>query len=391
MTRTNYAIEVNHLSKRFHLWHGKEPSLKSTLVNMLRGGLRREEFWALRNISFNVRKGEALGVIGPNGSGKTTLLKILAGIIFPTNGEIKVDGRVSTLFELGTGFHPDLTGRENIFLNGAVLGISRKELERKFDQIVDFSELGKFIEMPVKHYSSGMQVRLAFSVAINVSPEILLIDEVLAVGDAAFQQKSFSVFERFKKQGVTVIFVSHDLEGIEKFCDRVLYIKDSKLEASGSPKKTIARYLSEFGPPMARKRMGGIIDKVSCFNSLGKEVYTFKTGEDLSLRISLRKKAKKIYPLNVGIAILGGQTKPSIYGVNTILDKTSPPKGVENVEILLKDLPLFSGQYSVSVTIHGGEEREILDFKEGLASFKVTSDRVGEGTTYIDHEWQFKS
>lgn len=237
------AIKVKNLSKKFHLWHGKETTLKSFVVNTLRGKvLGKDEFLALKNVSFDVKRGETLGIIGPNGSGKTTLLRILAGILYPTKGKIKVNGRTSTLFELGTGFHPELTGRENIFLNGAILGLSRKKIREKFDEIVEFSELGKFIEMPLKHYSSGMQVRLAFSIAINVDPEILLVDEVLAVGDAAFQNKSYSAFQDFKKRRATIVFVSHDLAAIQSICDRAILLRGGKVLSIGKPQKVVGEY-----------------------------------------------------------------------------------------------------------------------------------------------------
>ncbi len=237
------VIKVKNLSKKFHLWHGKESTLKATALNLFRGkGLSRDEFWALKDVDFAVGRGETLGIIGPNGSGKTTLLQILAGIIYPTEGEVKIDGIASTLFELGTGFHPELTGEENIYLNGAVLGLSRKKIKERFKDIVEFSGLGKFINMPLKHYSSGMQVRLAFSVAINVNPDVLLVDEVLAVGDAAFQNKSYAAFQRFKKEGVTIVFVSHNLEAVKSICDRVLLLDNGKLLADGKPSDVVTQY-----------------------------------------------------------------------------------------------------------------------------------------------------
>jgi ABC-type polysaccharide/polyol phosphate transport system ATPase subunit len=364
------------------------------VVNTLRGKvLGKGEFWALKDVNFDVRRGETLGIIGPNGSGKTTLLKILAGILYPTAGEVKVNGRISTLFELGTGFHPELTGRENIYLNGTILGLSRRRIREKFDEIVKFSELEKFIEMPLKHYSSGMQVRLAFSVAINVDPEILLVDEVLAVGDAAFQDKSFSAFEKFKKQETTIVFVSHDLGKIEEFCDRALYIDNSRVRASGPPHGIILKYLYKAGeqPQMVpRAKLKGGVAEVRCFNSQGKETSTFRTGEDLILKIRLSDKVRKVSPLNLGVAVLD-QNKSYIYGVNTFLDKIKVPQGVGEARIALKSLPLFSGQYSFAVAIHGAAESEVLDYRDGVAPFKVVSYGKGIGTAYIDHEWKFGS
>jgi len=202
--------------------------------------------WALKNVSFEIKKGETVGIIGPNGAGKSTILKLIARVTKPTKGKIIVNGKVSPLIELGAGFHPDLTGRENIYLNGAILGLTKREIDRKFKEIVDFAELWDFIDQPVKHYSSGMYMRLGFSIAVHTDPEILLIDEILAVGDTAFQEKCLDKMRDFQAQGVTIIFVSHSLETVKNFCQRTILLKDGQIKEEGETKVVIADYKKLF-------------------------------------------------------------------------------------------------------------------------------------------------
>lgn len=238
----NHAVEVANVTKRYRIHYEKNPSLKETIIHLRR--TKFIEFLALDDVSFNVGYGETLGIIGPNGSGKSTMLKLISRILQPTKGYVKVNGSVSALLELGAGFHPDLTGRENIFINAAILGMKRKNIEKKFNEIVEFSELDKFIDMPVKNYSSGMYMRLGFSVAINVNPDILLVDEVLAVGDQAFQAKCYKVIYDFIKQGKTIIIVSHDLGTIQDLCNRVIFLKDGKIQQIGGPVAVVSSYRS---------------------------------------------------------------------------------------------------------------------------------------------------
>jgi len=219
----NIAVDINKVTKRYRIYHEKIPSLKNTILRGKR--TTYEEFLALDDISFSIKYGETFGIIGPNGSGKSTLLKLISNIIQPNSGKINIDGTVSALLELGAGFHPDLTGRENIYINSAILGMRKREVDKKFDQIVRFSELEKFIDTPVKNYSSGMYMRLGFSIAINVNPDILLVDEVLAVGDQSFQAKCYKAIYDIMKRGKTIIIVSHDLETISDLCSRVAFLK----------------------------------------------------------------------------------------------------------------------------------------------------------------------
>lgn len=237
---TEPAIEVRNVSKKFRLYKERNQSLKSAL---LRGKASiHEDFWALKNVSLEIQPGETFGLIGNNGSGKSTLLKCLAKILYPNSGDIVMRGRVAALLEVGSGFHPELSGRENIYLNGSILGMSKKEIQSKFDAIVDFSGVREFIDQPVKNYSSGMYVRLGFSVAIHVNPDILLVDEVLAVGDESFQTKCFEKFREFRAAGKTVIIVSHALGSMVKMCDRVAWIDQGSLHTVGKPDDVVAAY-----------------------------------------------------------------------------------------------------------------------------------------------------
>ncbi|MFM8381234.1 MAG: ABC transporter ATP-binding protein, partial [Actinomycetota bacterium] len=234
------AVVVDDLWKNFRLYHERNQYLKAAILRGRRA--RYEEFWALRGLSFEVPSGSTFGVIGSNGSGKSTLLKCLAGILTPDRGSVAIRGRVSALLELGAGFHPELTGRENVFLNGAILGLSRREINDRFDRIVEFAGLEQFIDTPVKNYSSGMFVRLGFAVAAHVDPEVLLLDEVLSVGDASFQRKSAERIEQFRRDGRTIVFVSHGLAQVEQLCERVAWIDRGELKMVGAAGDVISAY-----------------------------------------------------------------------------------------------------------------------------------------------------
>jgi len=244
-------VSVKDISKRYVIGHRTNSS--RTLRDSIVGGVKRvfrqdkktrqEDFWALKNVSFDVYKGETLGIIGSNGAGKSTILKILSRIIEPTNGEVSIEGRVASLLEVGTGFHPELTGRENVFFNGSVLGMRRSEILQHFDEIVDFSEIGKFIDTPVKFYSSGMYVRLAFAIAAHLDPDVLIIDEALAVGDVNFQQKCIDKMRDSARSGKTVLFVTHSMNIVEEICDRAVFLKNGKVEMIGDTSKVVSTYL----------------------------------------------------------------------------------------------------------------------------------------------------
>jgi len=246
MAHNNYeaAIKVENISKNFLVPHEKISTLRGFFVNVFHKNTF-ENFTALDDVSFEIKKGEFFGIIGRNGSGKSTLLKILANIYSPDSGEIRVNGRISPFLELGIGFNPELSGKDNVYLNAIVLGLTRKQVNEKYKSIIKFSELSRFIDQKIKNYSSGMQVRLAFSVAIHANRDILLMDEVLAVGDNNFQQKCLKVFENFRRQKKTVILVTHDLETAKKYCDRIMLLRNGKVEMIGDPTKVIKKYESQ--------------------------------------------------------------------------------------------------------------------------------------------------
>ena len=235
------AVEVHNVSKKFRLFHERNQTLKSTLMRGKR--TRHEDFWALKDVSFDVPEGQTFGLVGRNGSGKSTLLKCLARIIYPTSGEIRYNGRMASLLEVGSGFHPELSGIDNIFLNGAILGMSKKEIKGKLDSIIDFAGVGTFIDQPVKNYSSGMYVRLGFSVAIHVEPDILVVDEVLAVGDADFKAKCNLKFKEIRDSGRTTVLVSHDLKAVEEMCDSAAWLDKGVVKEIGATKHVIQSYL----------------------------------------------------------------------------------------------------------------------------------------------------
>ncbi len=278
-------LELKKVSKKYRIRREVDTNA-SFIRKLLSLRKRKEDFWALKDISFSVQRAEALGIIGHNGAGKSTILKLLSRITTPSAGEIMINGRLSALIEVGSGFHPELTGRENIYLNGSILGMLRREITKKLDSIVEFAELRQFIDTPVKRYSSGMYVRLGFSIAAHLDPDILLLDEVLAVGDAAFQQKCIQRITELKKNGTTIVFISHDLRAVQKLCDRVILLKSGQIEADGDPQETIALYESSSRNLHAQARAAGVqeasreavVTSLSFYNDEDQECLSFETG-----------------------------------------------------------------------------------------------------------------
>ncbi len=355
------AIKVDHVSKTFKLPHEKQSSIKGALISKFKGGKRSyERQEVLKDISFEIKKGEFFGIVGRNGSGKSTLLKMLAGIYMPTSGSIHVNGKLTPFIELGVGFNMELTGRENVFLNGALLGFNRAEMAAMYDDIVLFAELERFMDQKLKNYSSGMQVRLAFSIAIRAKSDILLIDEVLAVGDAAFQKKCFEYFMKLKDQSTTVVLVTHDMSAVERFCDRVAVINDSELLLVATPSKAATKYEKlnteslAMAPQEAKQsdnRWGTGLVKLKEINFLSKgkplKNKTVVMGEDLTIR--LRLASDSIKP----ISIVAGLSIEDSFGVNI-----AGPNSIghefnsrDRVNFNIQNLPLLPGEYKLTVAI----------------------------------------
>ena len=388
-------IAVENLTKIFKFPHERYTTIKQHFVNILR---RRttHSLKALDDVSFEVKKGEFLGIIGPNGSGKSTLLKILAQIYQPTAGKIEINGTLSPFIELGVGFNPELTARDNVFLNAAILGLSKKETEDRFDEIIKFSELEEFVDQKLKNFSSGMQVRLAFSIAVQAKADILLIDEVLAVGDASFQEKCFKVFRKLKKEGKTIIFVSHALNTIEEFSDRCLLVYRGKIRFDGKPNEAILEYTKinseverdQVKSANEKKGQSARILRVHCLNSKGGEESIFRLGDELTAAIEFEKNSKNP-ELNFGVSIYR-EDGVYCYGINTFIDKFNT-KGVSNrIWLSFNNLHLLGGAYYLVAAIFGKSESEVIDYNPRAAVFKLIAGIKDQGIVKLEHKWGLK-
>jgi len=408
------AVALEGVSKKFTLHHDRPRSFQEVFLSTLRGDRKnsREEFWALRDISFEIAQGESLGVIGPNGAGKSTLLKLVSRIIEPTSGRVQVDGRVGALLELGAGFHPDLTGRENIYLNGSILGLGRAQIRQKLDAIIAFAELERFIDVPVRHYSSGMYVRLGFSVAVHTDPEILLVDEVLAVGDHNFQHKCIDRIAEMQQRGVTICYVSHDLGTVQRLCSRAVWLQDGLVRAAGDVADTIASYLRHMSSqeesrtamarssdvdldPAAQHRWGTgevRILSVSLLDGDGVDRNVFRVGETWVARIHYRTTTRIEKPV-FGLAI-HRHDGTHVCGPNTASSRLDIPSinGEGDVFYRIDSLPLLEGTYWVSVAVHNQADTAMYDYHDRLYAFRVRQvekgERYGLVTMRGNWEWQ---
>lgn len=395
----DYAIKVDGLWKMFRLYHEKNQYLKAAIAKGRRG--QYEDFWALQDVTFEIPEGEAFGIIGSNGSGKSTLLKCLAGILTPDRGQLVANGKVAALLELGAGFHPDLSGRENIALNGAILGMTRREIENKFDDIVGFAGLEQFIDTPVKNYSSGMVVRLGFAVAINVEPEILIIDEVLAVGDEEFQQRCFQKIEQFRREGRTIVFVSHGLSQVSQFCHRALWLEKGTIQTLGPAFEVVSEYTGAAhhvehvetsdisDEPLDRWGTGEVrITKVALSSLDGRDANTFESGQPLKVRIEYEINSP-VSELVVGLRIthLHGF---NVFGSNTkrrgLTIPTTSRKGVVN--FVVDSLPILEGTFDLTIDVSDNAEVNPYDHIEKGFRFNVVQNGTfDEGVTRIGGTW----
>lgn len=390
-------IEVKNISKKYTLSHQNEKYL--TLRDKIGGflshpvktaqelkKLKREEFWALRDVSFNVEQGEVIGIIGANGAGKSTLLKILSQITPPTAGEIKIKGKVASLLEVGTGFHPELTGRENIFLNGAILGMAKKEIEKKFNEMVEFSGIEKFLDTPVKRYSSGMYVRLAFSVAAHMEPDILLIDEVLAVGDAEFQKKCLGKMDEVtKKAGRTILFVSHNMEAVRNLCEHSILLESGKIRLQANTNKIIDIYVNnkseakrEF--PSRRLKSGAdlFINKVELKSTNGNKKNEFLIKEPFNIYFNIKNKSSQAKNANLFLLIENNcsNTILSSFQKDTIINSFDFFEEDATIKCEINPNILLPGNYRISGGIFD-KNNFFLDWAEGLTFFSINKQFIG--------------
>ena len=418
MAQNEIAIDVNNITKSFKVFLDKGSQLKERLLFRKRS--RYEERKVLRGISFQVKKGEAIGLIGHNGCGKSTTLKLLTKIMYPDTGTITMNGSVSSLIELGAGFHPDMSGRENIYTNASIFGLTKKEIDARLDDIVSFSELEEFIDNPVRTYSSGMYMRLAFSVAINVDADILLIDEILAVGDANFQAKCFNKLKEIKAHGTTIVIVSHSLGQIEQICDRSIWIHEGLIRAEGPPKEIDLEYLDFMGQklqestrkeleekqqeegsaepaeeetqeetPEEKKRWGSgaaRIKKIRAYASDGAEQRIFRTGESIRFKLDYSVR-EKVPDAVFGIGIFN-RDGVQCYGTNTRIDKL-PEFSLEKngtAEIFLEKADLLPGEYLLDFAIETGDGIPVDYYREAY-KIEMISNIGDVGISRIEHKW----
>jgi len=392
----SYIIKIENLGKKYIIGHQKRQSyqtLSDTMAHIGRGIWQRvchplsenresidlEEFWALKNINLDVKQGDRIGIIGRNGAGKSTLLKILSRITRPTSGSAHIKGRVASLLEVGTGFHPELTGRENIYLNGAVLGMRKFEIDKKFDEIVAFAEIEKFLDTPVKRYSSGMYVRLAFAVAAHLEPEILLVDEVLAVGDLQFQKKCLGKMQDVSREGRTVLFVSHNMGVISDLCSKVILLKNGELSCSGGTKEIISNYLLETPDSKSQTIDARDLTKPVKITSVEIQGETsasyFAYKEILTIKICIRSQESKDIIIGVGIRDLEGKQILHFSNFDSKVE-LSLSEGMNNYELQFKNI-LNDGDYFITVWL-GNSLCKQLDYEQNCMRFRVDNSMLGK-------------
>ena len=392
----DYAIEIQDVYKKFKIYSDKNTTLKEKIIFKSRS--YTEDRGVLKGINFKVKKGEAIGLIGENGAGKSTMLKLMSRIIYPDKGNIKMQGRISSLIELGAGFHPDMSGRENIYTNASIFGLSKKEIDKRINVIINFSELEKFIDNPVRTYSSGMYMRLAFSVAINVNADILLIDEILAVGDAAFQSKCFNKLREIKNAGTTIVIVSHSLDQIESICEKSIWFKNGIVECIGSPQEVHAYYMDY----MVKKQLannadvgdnvpdGQLIDftNLNICNMNNNEACYISTGSPILLRINFNT-FLDVDDINIKIVIYRSD---GLYccGVHVpfIAIKEKEQGNNKAIDMRINSLNLLSGEYFIDLFFHNNSGR-LLKYVRKASGFIVNNALTNDdGIVSLPYCWQ---
>ncbi|HOV82336.1 MAG TPA: ABC transporter ATP-binding protein [Methanothrix sp.] len=401
------AVAVEHLWKTFQIPHERRTTLFENLVGMMRPN-HYETFTALKDVCFEVEEGECVGIIGDNGCGKSTLLKIIANILRPSRGSVRVEGKLTPFLELGVGFQPELTVRENIGVYATIMGLSRREIAERTDDVIDFAGLQKFEDTKLKNLSSGMQVRLAFSTAIQTDPDILLVDEILAVGDMEFQQKCFEVFDRYRKEGVTILFVSHDLGAVRRFCDKTLLLRDGEQVALGETNRIIDSYIYKFDKDdleeakvevkdesrvameETEKRWGDRkieITKVMLLDKNGRESSNFVSGDPLNIKIFYKTKERMDSPV-FGIALYWEDTY--CYGTSSEIKgcQSGLIHGTGYAECFIERLPLLRGRFDLSVAVADPHYTAAYDWHDRLYSFDVHNPTRNLGIFDVDCKWK---
>jgi ABC-2 type transport system ATP-binding protein len=382
------AVTVQGVSKRFRRYRERPTSIKDRIIRIR---MQVEELWALNEVSVEVEEGETLGLLGPNGSGKTTLLKVIAGILRPTSGQVTTRGRIAALLALGAGFHLELTGRENVYLNASLLGLSRQETDRRFDDIVAFAELEDFIDNQVKFYSSGMYVRLGFAVAVHVDPAILLVDEVLAVGDIAFQRKCLDRVEQFQQEGRTILFVTHAPDQVVRICDRAIVLNKGRIVNEGDPHDVVR----DFRMLMSRQDLAYGWDRgtkeieiisAEIFGADGSSREVFLPGEELVVQIDLKANTPVEDPV-VSFAIHDDQNRFA-FGTNSDWRRVRWPlfEGKHRVLFNLKSLPFVDGRYYLTLGVHSRDSKRVYHLQEQRYSFDVVRGEENPGAVWIPVE-----
>jgi ABC-2 type transport system ATP-binding protein len=387
---TEPAISIEGVGKRFRRFKERPTSIKERVIHFR---VRGENFWALRDVTVEVPEGQTLGHLGPNGSGKTTLLKIIGGILRPTEGRVTTRGRIAALLALGAGFHQELTGRENVYLNASILGLSRKEIDGLFDDIVGFAELEDFIDTQVKFYSSGMYVRLGFAVAVHVNPAILLVDEVLAVGDIAFQRKCLDTVEAFQREGRTIVFVTHAPDLVHRVCDQALMLEHGRVVGAGEPKDVV----QQFRLAMSRKDLAYgwdrgskeiEIDSTEIFGLNGQTREWFAPGDEMTIQVDLKANRPVTGPVVVSFAI-HDQQNMFAFGTNTdwrAITLPDPFDGKYRLQFVLKSLPFVEGRYYITIGVHSRDSTRVFHTQQQAHSFVMVRGQENPGMLYIPVE-----
>ncbi|MGI6099027.1 MAG: ABC transporter ATP-binding protein [Lentisphaerae bacterium] len=388
------AIIVEGVDKRFRM-HGPGRTLKSTVLDALRPSRRAPPFHALRNVSFTVNRGETLGIIGANGAGKSTLLGIVAGTLRPSRGTVRTYGTVASLLELGAGFHPDLTGRENVFLYGAIMGIPRRRMAERFDAVAAFAGIGDFMDQPVKYYSSGMYVRLGFAVAVEVDPDILLVDEVLAVGDAAFQRKCLDKMRAFRNAGKTLLIISHDMHTIRSVSDRILLLDHGEVKGLGTPDEMVSAYQRQDAarlpdaPPRREWGSGEVrVVRTELLRLDNTPATCVPSDEGLRLRLHYSAAQPVAAPV-FGFAISDRQGR-EVHGSNTQIAGFAVPEvaGQGSIEVELPRLGLASGHYLISFAVHSSDHLTHYHRVDHALSFEVENRLTFDGCVEMESHWR---